>query len=99
MDIVEESELDIKDTCEKLQLNPDRYYRWRRRFNANGLDGLKNHNSTPTSCPHRLLKKEEEAIISYALKNPDLRHRKLAYGMQNKDIAYASPSSVYRVLN
>ncbi|MCK8827071.1 hypothetical protein MWH25_04830 [Natroniella acetigena] len=29
--------------------------------------------SLPTSCPHRLL--EEEAIISYALENPDLRHK------------------------
>lgn len=98
MDIIEESEFTIKKTCEILKLNPDRYYRWRRRFNNNGLAGLKNHKSNPGSCPHSLLEEEKQKIIEYALENPDVRHRKLAYEMQDKDIVHVSPSSVYRVL-
>ncbi|WP_428832834.1 helix-turn-helix domain-containing protein [Natroniella acetigena] len=39
----------MKDTCEILKLNPNRYYRWRRHFNNQGMEGLKNHNSTPDS--------------------------------------------------
>ena len=58
MDIIEESELNIKDACEKAQLNSDCYYRWKRRFNANGLDGLKNRNSTPASRSHSFLEEE-----------------------------------------
>jgi len=98
MDIVEESNFTIKKTCEILQLNPDRYYRWRSWFNANGIKGLENNKSKPGSCPHSLLETEKQKIIEYALDNPDTRHRKLAYEMQNKDIVYVSPSSVYRVL-
>lgn len=98
MDIIEQSDSTIKKTCEVLQLNPDRYYRWRLRFDANGIKGLKNNKSKPGSCPHSLLDEEIQKIIEYALDNPDTRNRKLAYEMQNKDIVYVSPSSVYRVL-
>ena len=98
MEIIEKSELTNKKTCEILQINPGRYYSWKRKYKTQGMEGLKNHKSTPKSCPHALLKEEKEAIIAYALDNPDVCHRKLAYEMQNNDIAYVSPSSVYRFL-
>ena len=98
MDIVENSELTNKKTFEILKLNSDRYYRWRRKYRKKGMEGLKNHKSKPKSCPHQLLEKEKEAIINYALEHPDVRHRKLAYNMQDEDVVYVSPSSVYRVL-
>ena len=60
--------------------------------------GLENQKSAPEACPHSLLEEEREAILDYALEHPDIRHRKLAYNMQDEDIAYVSPSSVYRVL-
>ena len=41
---------------------------------------------------------EREKIVNYALEYPDIRHRKLAYRMQDENIVYVSPSSVYRVL-
>jgi len=55
MDIVEESILPVKTTCEKLQLNSWRYYDWRKRYEADGMEGLKNHKSTPAACPRSLL--------------------------------------------
>ncbi|MBS3768584.1 MAG: IS3 family transposase [Candidatus Cloacimonetes bacterium] len=98
MDIVEKSTLTIKRTCTLLKLNPGRYYDWQRRFDANRMEGLKNHKSSPKSCPHTLLEEEKELIIEYALEHPDIRHRKLALKMQNNNIAFVSPSTVYRVL-
>lgn len=41
MDIVEESTLPIKTTCEKLKLNSWRYYDWEKRYEADGMEGLK----------------------------------------------------------
>ena len=98
MNIVEESKLTNKKTLELLKLNSERYYRWKRNYNKEGLEGLKNNKSNPKSCPHQLLDEEKEAIINYALEHPDVRHRKLAYNMQDEDVVYVSPSSVYRVL-
>jgi len=98
MDIVEESTLPVKTTCEILKLNFWRYYSWRKRYEADGMEGLKNHKSTPASCPHSLLDEEKQAIIDYALKHPDQRHRKLTKKMMDDDIVYVSASSTYRVL-
>ncbi|MCF8012540.1 MAG: DDE-type integrase/transposase/recombinase [Clostridiales bacterium] len=98
MDIVENSRLSNKWALNKLKLNPDRYYRWKRKLKAQGLEGLKNHKSSPVSCPHSLLDEERQAIIDYALEHPDVRHRKLTYNMQDENIVYVSPSTVYRVL-
>ncbi|PTW01339.1 transposase InsO family protein [Halanaerobium saccharolyticum] len=98
MDIVEESTLPVKTTCEILKLNSWRYYYWRKRYETDGMEGLKNHKSTPAACPHSLLEEEKQAIIDYALKHPDQRHRKLAKKMMDDDIVYVSASSAYRVL-
>lgn len=98
MDIVENSGFSNKFALEKLKLNPDRYYRWKRKYKSQGMEGLRNHKSSPKSCPHKLLEEEREAIIDYALKHPDIRHRKLTYNMQDEEIAFVSPSTVYRVL-
>jgi putative transposase len=37
-------------------------------------------------------------VIRYALEHPNPRHRELAWKMVDEDVAYVSPSSVYRIL-
>jgi len=48
---------------------------------------------------HALLGEERKAVIAHALANPNLRHRELAWDMVDKDVAFVSPSTVYRVLS
>lgn len=42
--------------------------------------------------------KEKRAVISYALSHTELNHREMSYRMIDEDIAFMSPSSVYRIL-
>ena len=44
------------------------------------------------------LPEEKSAVRRYALKHPELRHRELAWRMVDEDVAYLSPSTVYRIL-
>jgi putative transposase len=37
-------------------------------------------------------------VVDYARKHPQLRHRELAWRMVDEDVAYVSPSTVYRIL-
>ena len=37
-------------------------------------------------------------MLTYARKHPTLRHRELAWRMVDEDVAYLSPSTVYRIL-
>lgn len=41
---------------------------------------------------------EKAAVKGYALKHTELNHREMAYRMIDEDIAFMSPSSVYRIL-
>jgi len=44
-----------------------------------------------------LLPEEKERVVEYALQHASLRHRELAWKMVD-DVAFVSPSTVYRVL-
>lgn len=83
-----------------IQLNSNRYYRWRKRYAEEGLEGLEDRVSIPRAVAHKLLPEERSAIVQAAQspKYLDLRHRKLAYQLQDDGVVFASPSTVYRVL-
>ena len=76
---------------EKLGIASSSYYRWR---------DARDEATEPqkASSANAILASERQAIVAYALKHPNLRHRELAWKMIDEDIAYVSPSSVYRIL-
>src|SRR5215475_6556864 len=48
--------------------------------------------------PYEALPEEKEAVLDYARRHPELRHRELAWRMVDEDVACLSPSTVYRLL-
>jgi putative transposase len=48
--------------------------------------------------PYEALPAEKQAVLAYARKHPELRHRELAWRMVDEDVACLSPSTVYRIL-
>lgn len=48
--------------------------------------------------PYEALAAEKAKVKEYALKHTELRHRELAWRMVDEDVAYLSPSTVYRIL-
>jgi putative transposase len=46
-----------------------------------------------------LLKAERETVIKYAQEHPTPRHRELAWKMVDDNVAFVSPSAVYRILH
>jgi putative transposase len=47
---------------------------------------------------YEALPEEKEAVLSYARKHPELRHRELAWRMVDEDVVCLSASTVYRIL-
>lgn len=78
-----------------LGLPINTYYRWRRLEVRGDLEDIqiKPYN------PDALLPWEIGATVKYALDNPKEGYKRLTYMMIDDDIAYISPSSVYRILS
>src|SRR5207245_3978480 len=47
--------------------------------------------------PYEALAEEKAAVLDYARRHPELRHRELAWRMVDEDVVYLSPSTVYRI--
>lgn len=78
-----------------LGLTKARYREWTKRKESNRLQDL------PTRSPllDGILEEERKAVCDYALKHPKDGYRRLAWQMIDEDVAYLSPSTVYRILS
>jgi putative transposase len=48
--------------------------------------------------PYEAAEEEKQAVLHYARRHPELRHRELAWRMVDEEVVYLSPSTVYRIL-
>jgi putative transposase len=48
--------------------------------------------------PYEALASEKEAVLAYARKHPELRHREMAWRMVDEDVVCLSASTIYRIL-
>jgi putative transposase len=83
----------VRRTLQTLEVSPATYYRWcRARFPGTDVP------RTSVGSIYEVLGSERQAVIGYALKHPDVRHRELAWRMLDEGVCGVSSSSVYRVL-
>lgn len=85
----------VRRVLQRLGLPRARYYEWMKRARADRLADR----STAAASLGVILEEERQAVIRYALANPKDGYRRLAWQMVDADVAYVSPSSVYRILN
>lgn len=80
-------------TLEALGIAPRSYYRWCR-------ERAWERPAPPPKPvpPYEATADEKRLVLEYARQHPGLRHRQLAWRMVDEDVAYLSPSTVYRIL-
>ena len=66
---VERREMSVAELCRRYGVSRKTGYKWIKRYQNSGLEGIKQRSSRPLSCPHRTSPKWEERII-----NEKLRH-------------------------
>jgi putative transposase len=84
-----------KRTLAALGIAPRSYYRW---LKEGAWAKARPTEPVPPVSPYEALPEEKQAVLAYARKHPELRHRELAWRMVDEDVAYLSPSTVYRIL-
>jgi putative transposase len=84
-----------KKTLAALGISRRSYYRWLKE--EKWAKALPEKPVRPVQA-YEALPEEKQAVIQYALKHPELRHRELAWRMVDEDVVCLSPSTVYRIL-
>jgi putative transposase len=85
----------VRRILRRLGFPKSRYYDWKERAEEQLLQDLM---PGARGSPHAILPEEKDAVIDYALRHPKEGYRRLAWMMVDEDVAYLSPSSVYRTL-
>ena len=82
----------LSDTLRALEVSRSSFHRWRSVLPVNG------GSRTQRRSLYEILDGERAAILDFARKHPDIRHRELAWRMLDEGACAVSPSTVYRVL-
>jgi len=90
------SEWPARRTLKALGISPTSYYRWLRE-EAWAKETKQGEPPRPVQA-YEALEEEKQAVKDYACRHTELRHRELAWRMIDEDVAYVSPSTVYRIL-
>jgi putative transposase len=96
--LVEESELPVKQTLEELDVPRSTFYRWYKRYQEAGYDGLADRKPNPRQFWNRIPDEMRDHIVQVALAHPDKSPRQLAWFITDTEEAFISESSVYRIL-
>ena len=91
-------------TLARLGVSRANYYRWRRMASLRDAQGPGtvaqrwSGSPAPPVQVYEATNEEKQSVRAYALKHPGIRHRELAWRMVDEDVAYLSPSTIYRTL-
>jgi len=86
----------VRRILTRLGFPKSRFYDWSSREANDHLDDLF---PGARRSVHAILPEEKEAVIEYALRRPREGYRRLTWMMVDEDVAYVTPSSVYRTLS
>jgi putative transposase len=85
----------VRPILATLGVTRSSYYRWLRE--EAWARALPEEPVRPVQ-PYEALAEEKAAVVAYARRHPELRHREMAWRMVDEDVAFLSPSTVYRLL-
>jgi len=96
--LVEGSALPVKQTLREMDVPRSSFYRWYRRYQEHGYEGLANRPPNARRFWNRIPESEKEHVVDTALKKPELTPRELAWHITDSQGAFISESSIYRIL-
>ena len=96
--LVEDSELSVKQTLNELDVVRSTFYRWYRRYELEGYEGLANRAPHARRFWNKIPEEEKAGVVETALECPAMSPRELAWHITDSKGAFISESSVYRIL-
>jgi putative transposase len=82
----------------ELRIPRSTYYKWRKEYRGNGLEGLTKRKPLARGVWNRLMVGEKEKVLDIARLHPELSSRLLAVKITDEEAFSVSESTVYRIL-
>ncbi len=98
INLVEHSPFSVKKTLQKIQIPESTFYRWYKRYQEEGIDGLKDKKPHARQFWNRIPDVVREQIVEMALEHTAESSRLLAWRFVEENGYFVSESSVYRIL-
>jgi len=76
----------VSSTSREYGVSRQNIYKWRRRFEEQGIDGLKTLSKARKSYPDRISIKERTEIIKFIKLNPNMTFKQMKAGLEEKGI-------------
>ena len=96
--LVEQSHLPVRRTLAKLGIPKTTFYRWYDRYQVFGDDGLEDRRPHPGRVWNRIPDGVRQEIVDFALEEPELSPRELAFRFTDTRKYFVSEPTVYRIL-
>jgi putative transposase len=96
--LVEHSALSVKRTLAELDVPSSSFYRWYRRYQADGVNGLEPQSVQRRRFWNRIPEPMRQEIVELALAQPDQSPRQLAWQFTDQEGYFVSEASVFRIL-
>jgi transposase InsO family protein len=90
--------LSIRKACRELGIPRSTYQRWKRGYQAGGLEGLKDIPPIPRHQPHRKTEEERQKVLECASIHTHLGPRSLAPYLWDEYRIPISPKTIYNIL-
>ena len=91
--------LSISQAAEKTGVSRQTLHAWLARYEAEGLEGLKDRSHRPARCPHQMPAAVEAAVLELRRSRPYWGPRRLVFELGKRRVGWLpSESAVYRAL-
>jgi transposase InsO family protein len=91
--------LTVSQAADKTGVARQTLHRWLARYEAEGLEGLKDRSHRPVRCPHQMSAPVEAAVVELRRSRPYWGPRRLVFELAKRRVApVPSESAVYRAL-
>ncbi len=100
LDLVEVEGLTVADACKKMNVSPSTYYRYRKRLNELGEEGLRNKQLRREHEIRRLSHNQRRKLLAIIEKHPEYGAKRIweAYISESGEEEHLSPSLIYQEL-
>ena len=82
----------VSEACRRTGMDRTSFYRWKKRYQKNGLEGLENRPTIHKSHPHTTPPKIVNEVLMLSLENPDWGCVKLSSCLKDLGISISSPT-------